>query len=245
MNLLQALEVDKGVICLVGAGGKKTCMYHLAGIFPGRVLLTSTAHMYPYDTKRIDRLVDWGDDGANFELLQSERVIALASKTETPKRIGGVTDEALREVLDKHHFDVCVVKGDGARARWIKAPEQYEPMIPTMTDIVIPVVSVKAIGRPLDTRTAHRPEKIAEVAGCRPGDLITARSVSKLLSSTEGALKDASNFKIVPLLNMVDNTRAQNLARKVAERALAQTDQFDKVLLASMKKGEIVEVVAR
>ncbi len=245
MNLLEALDFSKGVICLVGAGGKKTCMYHLAATCPGRVLLASTAHMYPYDTKRIDRLVDWDDDGARFELRDSERVIALASETETPNRIGGVTDDALKQVLEKHDFDVCVVKGDGARSRWIKAPEQHEPMIPAMADIVVPIVSVKSIGRPLDGRTAHRPEKIAEVVGGRPGDLITARAVSTLLSSTEGALKDTRGFRVVPLLNMVDNGRAQNLARKVAERALAQTEQFDRVLLASMKRGQIIEVVSK
>lgn len=245
MKLLDALEISKGVICLIGAGGKKSCMYHLAATSPGRVLLTSTAHMYPYDLKQIDRLIDWDDDGANFDLKDSDRVVALASKTDTPKRIGGVSDMALAEVLEKHNFDVCVVKGDGARARWIKAPEAHEPMIPPMSNIVIPVVSIKAIGRPLDDRTAHRPEKIAEVVRGRAGDLITARAVSKLLSSELGALKDVLGYTVVPLINMVDNARAQNLARKVAERALAQTTRFDKVLLAAMKTGQVKEIVTR
>jgi len=245
MNLLEALDIDKGVICLVGAGGKKTCMYHLAATFPGRVLLTSTAHMYPYDAKLIDRLVDWEDNGASFQLEESERVVALGSKTDTPKRIGGVSDSALVETLGKHDFDLCVVKADGARARWIKAPASHEPLIPTSADIVIPVVSIKAIGRLLDERTAHRPEMIAELARCRVGDLITARVVSVLLSSEDGALKGVGAHRVVPLINMVDNARSQNLARKVAERALSQSDRFDKVLLASMKTGEVKEIVRR
>lgn len=246
IGLLAALGITKGVVCVVGAGGKKTCMYHLAATYPGRVLLTSTAHMYPYDKKKIDRFIELDDTAAAGVLAGAERVVALASPSDTPKRIGGISAQALRTVLDKYHFDLCVVKGDGARARWIKAPAEYEPLIPEVSDVVVPIISIKAIGRPLDERTAHRPEKIAEVVGCRPGDLITARAVSNLLSSDLGSLKGvAGDHRVVPMLNMVDNIRSQNLARKVAERALSQTKRFDQVLLASMKTGLVKEIVSR
>ena len=245
MNLLDALERDTGVICLTGAGGKKTCMYHLAATHPGRVLLTSTAHMYPYAKNSIDRLIDWDDAADEFQLEDEERVIALASRTDTPKRIGGISDEALAQTLQRHNFDLCVVKGDGARARWIKAPADYEPLIPTLSDVVVPIMSIKSIGRPLDKRTAHRPEKIAALVGNQPGDLITARAVAKLMSHEMGALKGVQDKEVVPLLNMVDNARALNLARKVALSALEQTDRFSRVLLASMKQGEVKEIVTR
>ena len=245
MNLMQALGRDKGVICLVGAGGKKSCMYHLAATHPGRVLLTSTAHMYPYQAKKIDRLIEWEEHGGDFEVAESERVIALASKTDTPKRIGGIALEDLAAALKKHAFDLCVIKGDGARARWIKAPAEHEPLIPPFTDVVIPIVSIKAIGRPLDERTAHRPENIAELVGNHTGDLITAAAVSRLLSHADGALKGTEQFEVVPLINMVDNMRLLNLARKVATQALAGTDRYDRVLLASMKIGEIRDIVTR
>ena len=245
MNLLEALGRDSGVICLIGAGGKKTCMYHLAATHPGRVLLTSTAHMYPYEKGKIDRLVDWDDAASAFKVATDERVIALASRTDTPKRIGGISEQALAETLQHHDFDLCVVKGDGARARWIKAPADYEPLIPSVTDIVIPIISIKSIGRPLDKRTAHRPEKIAALVGNQPGDLITARAVSTLLSHEMGALKGVTDKVVVPLLNMVDNARALNLARKVARNALEQTERFDRVLLASMKHGAVKEIVTR
>ncbi|MGR8949858.1 MAG: selenium cofactor biosynthesis protein YqeC [Gammaproteobacteria bacterium] len=245
MNLLEALGRDSGVICLVGAGGKKTCMYHLASTHPGRVLLTSTAHMYPYDAGKIDRLIEWEEAGSGFVLNDNERVIALASRTDTPKRIGGISGESLEETLRQHSFDLCVVKGDGARARWIKAPADYEPIIPAATDVVVPIIAIKAIGRPLDKRTAHRPEKIAELVGNAPGDLITGRAVAKLLSHELGSLKGTEQCEVVPLLNMVDNKRSLNLARKVARNALEQTDRFDRILLASMKQGEIKEIVSR
>ncbi|MEM7468394.1 MAG: selenium cofactor biosynthesis protein YqeC [Pseudomonadota bacterium] len=244
MNLLEALGRDSGVICLVGAGGKKTCMYHLAASHPGRVLLTSTAHMYPYRENKIDRLIAWEEAGADFKLSDEERVIALASKTDTPKRIGGIEADDLALTLDKQAFDLCVIKGDGARARWIKAPAEHEPLIPSVTDVVVPVVSIKSIGRPLDDRTAHRPEQIAKLVGHRPGDLITSTAVSRLLSHPNGALKGVGDYEVVPLLNMADNGRLTSLARKVATNALAATDRFSRVLVASMKQDEVKEVVS-
>ena len=245
MKLTEALGRDKGVICLVGAGGKKSSMYHLAATHAGRVLLTSTAHMYPYQANKIDRLIEWDDEAAGFELNESERVVALASKTDTPKRIGGISADDLAETLDRHAFDLCVVKGDGARARWIKAPAAHEPIIPAVADVVVPIISIKSIGRPLDDRTAHRPEQIAALVGNRPGDLITVSAVTKLLSHDQGSLKNTEGFEVVPMLNMVDNQRLLNMARKVARQALEATNRFDRVLLASMKQGEVKEVVTR
>ena len=56
-ELVSALGATRGIVCLVGAGGKKTTMYALARAHPGRVLLSSTSHMYPYDRNKIDYAV--------------------------------------------------------------------------------------------------------------------------------------------------------------------------------------------
>jgi hypothetical protein len=45
---------------------------------------------------------------------------------------------------------------------------------------------------------------------------------------------------------MVDDEAARSGARAVAERALAATDRFDRVVLASMIRADpVVEVIAR
>ena len=43
-DLLDALVAHRGLVCLVGAGGKKTTLYRLAGEHPGRVGITATVH---------------------------------------------------------------------------------------------------------------------------------------------------------------------------------------------------------
>ena len=51
---------------------------------------------------------------------------------------------------------------------------------------------------------------------------------------------------MVPVLNMVDDPAREAGARQVAERALAATDRFDRVVLASMIAPDpVVDVITR
>ena len=64
ISLTDALGAQRGFVCLVGAGGKKSTMYALAAAHRGRVLLSSTSHMYPYDRDQVDQVVTLGDPQA-------------------------------------------------------------------------------------------------------------------------------------------------------------------------------------
>ena len=47
-QLIDALHARTGLVCAVGAGGKKTTLYRLATSHPGRVALTSTVFIPPF-----------------------------------------------------------------------------------------------------------------------------------------------------------------------------------------------------
>ncbi|MGR9092882.1 MAG: selenium cofactor biosynthesis protein YqeC [Gammaproteobacteria bacterium] len=245
ISLPEALVAQSGFICLVGAGGKKSTMYALAAAHPGRVLLSSTSHMYPYDADRVDQIVTLGDPQAPMPATGDARVVAVAADIGTPKRVGGIDAQRLREIFREGEFDVCVIKADGARARWIKAPGEYEPVIPDFATTVIPVVSVKVVGRPLDERIAHRPERLTALLGIAPGATIEAEHVSALLASPRGALQGVGDAQVIPLINMVDDDRLRAIARGIARAALAQSERISAIVLACMKQARIVEIVTR
>ena len=245
ISLTDALGAQRGFVCLVGAGGKKSTMYALAAAHRGRVLLSSTSHMYPYDRDQVDQVVTLGDPQAPMPATGDARVVAVAADIGTTKRVGGLDAQRLREIARERGFDVCVVKADGARARWIKAPGEYEPVIPGFATTVIPVVSVKVVGRPLDDRIAHRPERLTALLGIAPGAPIEAGHVSALLSHPRGALQGVGQARVIPLINMVDDDELHAIARGIARTALAQSDRFSAVVLACMKQGRIVEIVTR
>ncbi|MGR8918179.1 MAG: selenium cofactor biosynthesis protein YqeC [Gammaproteobacteria bacterium] len=239
---MDVLAAQRGVVCLVGAGGKKTTMYALAEAHPGRVALSSTSHMYLYDERRVDAVVRLPGDAPP---PSTARVVAFAGRTETRKRVGGLDAATLQAIRDRGEFDLIVLKADGARARWIKAPQDYEPLIPAFADTVIPVVSARAIGRRLDEGIAHRPERAAAVMHTRVDAPLEPLHLARLLASPDGALKGVGDALVRPLINMVDGPAELAAAREAADLALAMTVRFDRVVLAAMKGAGVVEVVRR
>jgi molybdenum cofactor cytidylyltransferase len=82
-----------------------------------------------------------------------------------------------------------IVEADGARGLMLKAPAAYEPAIPACATSVCVVANLAALGRPLDERTAHRPERIARLTGTNLGALISAQILVDVLLHPEGGLK--------------------------------------------------------
>ena len=243
-ELAAALGARRGVVSLVGAGGKKSTMYALAAGHPGRVVLSSTSHMYAYDRSVVDQIVvaQEGDLPSNDP---AARVVAYAGATDTPRRVGGLQADALAALWARGEFDLMLLKADGARARRIKAPANYEPLVPAFTETVIAVVSARVFGHTLDSGIAHRPELAAAVMGTRIDTPLTPSHVARLLSAADGALKDVGQATVVPLLNMVDDDRLAAQAGACAREALARTRRFDRVVLASIKSRRVVDVVTR
>lgn len=249
MRLIDVLEAGSGLVCAVGAGGKKTTLYHLAGTHTGRVGLTSTVAQAAFPatlgahvvvapaTEIVPRVID---------AAARHRFVAFAMPSEKRARYAGVPLELLAQIRRGGGFDALLVKSDGARMRWIKAPEDDEPVLPTDADTVIPIVSARAIGRPLGEDTAHRPHRIAAVTGAQTGDLIEPEHVGRLLAAENGALKGTGAARVCPVLNMVDDLETTTLARQAAHVALRLTDRFDRVALTtSAQPDRLLEVVTR
>ena len=134
--LLDALSARRGVVCLTGAGGKKSAMYSVAAQHPGRVALSSTAHMYEYDTRVVERVVEVARDG--LDCAPGVRVVAYSGPTDTPRRVGGLSEAELEQLWLAGQFDLLLIKADGARGRSIKAPAPYEPLVPPSATTVVP-----------------------------------------------------------------------------------------------------------
>ena len=248
-ELLDALGARSGLVCLVGAGGKKTTLYRLAAAHPGRVGVTSSVHIPPFPAEldareviaRQDRLLS-----AVVAAAGNHRKVAFAQPSEKPRRLAGVEPALIAQIHAAAGFDITLVKADGARSRWIKAPDPTEPQLPQDIATVIPVVSARALGQPLSERISHRLERIETITGARRGEILAPLHIARLLVHRQGALRGVGTAQVAPLVNMVDDARCKALAVETAERALALCERFDRVVLASMKSSEpLVAVVDR
>jgi len=243
--MIDLLAARTGVLCAVGAGGKKSLMRWLAAHHPGPVALTATVHTAPPMELSGDRVhLGAPDDIEAWLGGRPVPPVAFAGPPEKPGRWSGLPPAAIGRLHAAGGFALTVVKADGARMRLIKAPRPDEPMIAPAATTVVPLVSARAIGRPLDERTVHRPERLAAVLDAEPGETLTPAHLARLLSSPEGALQGTGDATVVPVINMVDDDRRHTLARQAAEAALAATDRVRRVLLMRLDRDDaLVEVI--
>ncbi len=248
-GLLDALEARRGLVCFVGAGGKKTTFYRLAAEHPGRVGITATVHI-PFFPKSLDAHPLIAEEGtllpAVLEASRRHDKVIFACPSSKHGRYAGIDTTLVAAAHERAGFDVTLVKADGARSRWIKAPGDSEPRIPPDADTVICVVSAQAVGQPLSERIAHRVERIEALCGVRAGEPIRPDHVARLLASEQAGLRGVGAARVIPVINMVDDDERHALARQAAELALAATRRFERVVLTSMRRDPpVVEVVGR
>jgi probable selenium-dependent hydroxylase accessory protein YqeC len=176
-------------ISIMGAGGKSTLMNRLADelIVLGRtVILTSTTNYHRPKSLHADQIlltrdvVDWPE---HLEMLARRwnRLVVLHHELGSDM-VKGIDVTALRQIHKRIPDAVVIVKTDGARKRWFKAPNQSEPVIPPWTQLCITVVNRAILGRPLAGDLVHRPELVAELTGVHLGGAITPQAVSTVLT---------------------------------------------------------------
>lgn len=237
-GLLDALAAREGIVCAVGAGGKKTTLYALAAAHPGHVGFTATVFTTRF-SRRLgahEAVVSDGPDlAAEVRAAAARaRVVAWARPSDKRGRVAGIGGDEVAACHAAGGFEVTYVKADGARMRALKAPAADEPVIPAAATTVLPVVSAAAFGAALDDAVAHRPERVAAVTGLAPGDIITPEAVGRLLAAAEGALQGVPpTAGVVPVINAVDDGARRERAEAAARVALAASDRFDRVALTA------------
>lgn len=251
---LDALGARTGIVCAVGAGGKKSTLRRLAeaaeGLGIGPLAITATVLVAPFADDGGRPVVVAPPDRLEPELralIEAGRTsLAYACPTTKPLRLGGVPPELVRRLHDRHRFALTLVKADGARMRAIKAPKPDEPVLPPASDLILPIVSAQAIGRPLDERIAHRVDRLSDLTGRAVGEAIRPCDLANLLAHPAGGLRHTGAAAVVPIINAVDDAERHRLAREAAEGALARTERFDRVVLATMIRADpLVEIVRR
>lgn len=248
-SLLDLLDARSGIVCAVGAGGKKTVLQHLAARHPGRVALTATVITthFPEELGFEVAVADQDELPARIAALDAARSAAYACPSDKPGRHGGVSPAVIERIHRECGFAATYVKADGARMRWIKAPQEDEPVVPASCTHVVAVISARAIGEPLGPRVAHRIERLQQITGLELEQPITPAHVGRLIASPEGLRKGAGSRHVVPLINMVDDPERERLARAAAEAALDLDPTIGLVVLACLQRpgNPVVAVVRR
>jgi len=247
LALIDALEARTGIVCAVGAGGKKTTLYQLLDSHPGAIGLTATAMMTPPPMRRLDtRLIDSPEAllKAVPRAAAVHRRVGFVCPSEKSGRVAGLHPETVAEIHAAGGFDVTLVKADGARMRGIKAPREDEPLIVPGCQTVIFIVSAAVMGQPLDETIAHRLPELGRLLDITPGERITPDHVGHLLSDSQGAAHRLEGARLIALINQVDDAERLDLARAAAQRAMSGEQPPARVVLGAMTASDpLIEFV--
>ncbi len=215
LTLARAIGVKKGdVISLVGGGGKTSTMFLLAHELHAigmSVIITTTTHIFPPEK---EHLLFSTDIREIAESLNRHRLIVLAGSYDKEKLKG--IDPMLAGEL-KRFANVIIVEADGSRNKPFKAPREDEPVIPQSSTIVIPVVGAEVSYKPLTEEWTHRTERISEITGLKPREIITPEIIAKTLLHPLGGMKGVpSSAVFIPLINKADTRDDIRTAREIS-----------------------------
>ena len=170
MDIVSALDAERGLVSVVGAGGKKTTLYALAERID-RAVVTATVRIPIFDQHVASVAVT--EDPLDALRAADEWPLGLVPERERDDRYRGYDAAVVGEIAAAGVADAVLVKADGARMREFKAPNDREPQVPAATDTVVPVASAHVVGEPLTDELVHRPELVADIADIDVGDAVT------------------------------------------------------------------------
>lgn len=163
---------DGDVVAIIGAGGKHTLMYRLSQELAaaGRsAVLSSTTNLHRsaeyarLSTVFAENRGAWRKDLA--ALLADEFRAVLVDSMQAPSMYRGNVPRVIDQIRLVAPEAVVLVKSDGARKRLIKVPGDHEPVYPATVDVCVLVLSLAAIGKPLDEQHVHRVARVRALTG--------------------------------------------------------------------------------
>jgi len=179
-------------VSIMGAGGKSTLMNRLADeliVLGYTVVLTSTTNYHRPQSLQSEQLLlthalpEWPEKLAILA-RRWNRLLVLHHELDGAM-VKGIDVAAVRTIHEQIPDAIIIVKTDGARKRWFKAPNQSEPVVPPWSQLCITVVNREILGQPLTDALVHRPERVAELTGLHLGDPITPRTVGTVLTHAD------------------------------------------------------------
>lgn len=261
MKLREALNLKRGeVVAFTGAGGKTSVMLTLGRelVEVGwRVLMTSTMFLSEDELQRFPQSMYIGSRSDLISsALSRQQMVFMHDRIES-RRVSGITPEQLSSLPDRVDSDVLLVEADTSEGLPFKAPHGDEPLIPGETSLVVPVVSLKALDRPLTPEYIYNPRLMVEKYGFYEGSQVRSPWIAQVLRDDEMGLKGVPpSARIVGFLNHTPEhgylrSRARLIARlalknpRLSGVILGSTDVSDPVCEVQRPIGAIVLAAGR
>ncbi|WP_163340613.1 selenium cofactor biosynthesis protein YqeC [Desulfopila sp. IMCC35008] len=198
VSFLAAFAIQRGdLICLSGAGGKTSLMYHLAQEardMDFRVLVTTTTRILVPARNQYDRI---DLSGMLFDSQQEldPGIYVGGSKAYKDDKITGCSFDVLQSARDR--FDLVLNEADGAACKRLKGWRENEPVIPEFTTKTIGIVDINTINMVVNEHNVHRLPQFLSLTGARQGEAVTLSHLQRLIEGRKGIFVNSRGEKIV------------------------------------------------
>jgi probable selenium-dependent hydroxylase accessory protein YqeC len=227
-SLCKALMIEgRGVVSLVGAGGKTTLMFTLAREISeaGDPVLTTTTTKILNPTPRQSSNLIISDDfdtivKSAVGLIEDNQlhITLAASQVQPENKLIGIQPGIIDALADAKLFRWIIVEADGAACKPLKAPAAHEPVIPASSTHVVGICGLSAVGNPLTETWVHRAERYAEITGLEAGAKISATTLKDMLIHENGIFKNTPLSALrIAFLNQADFPGAKEAGQKIVE----------------------------
>jgi probable selenium-dependent hydroxylase accessory protein YqeC len=238
-------------LALVGAGGKTTLMFALAKELrraKKRVLTSTTTKIWHQQASNSPYVAfiksdsSWKD--ALRDALQAHGHAFLGHSLLESGKVQGINPSRADELYEDKEIAYLIVEADGSAGHPVKAPAEYEPVIPTSATKVVGMIGLEALGKRLSPEIVFRIGLFGKLTRLAIGERLTPTVLSKLFLHPEGLFKGTpGSAKRVAFLNKLDLLQEEREARELADLVLGDKDsRVDRVVIGSVTEG-IYEIV--
>jgi probable selenium-dependent hydroxylase accessory protein YqeC len=253
-SLVESLGLKpREVISLVGAGGKTTLMFRLAGelLLTGEKVVTTTTTKILEPTSEETAFLFVHSDEEELKQFALRGIhqyhhITIARERIESRKLKGVSSSLVNELWGFHEIDKMIVEADGAAGRPVKAPREREPVIPSSTTLVVAILGVDGVGMELNDENMFQAERISKITGIPIGDKLTDEAMAVLMTHPEGISKGAPlSSRIVAFINKVDIPNGMIKGKGVAQKVLERKHpRIERVVLGQLKnEPPVAEVI--
>ncbi len=231
---------SRELIALVGGGGKSGLMQALAREMRSsglKAVASTTTKVRPAEAEAIGDVVFCDHDSVLLERLPAGLAgLFIGGRGVEGGKIGGVEPGTVDSLFSNCRLDYLIVEADGAAGRPLKSPASHEPVIPSLTTLVVAVMGLEALGNPVCGKSVFRMDRLEAVTGLKEGEIITPESVVRLFSSPSGLFKDCpAGARKVVLLNKADLMADSAAAVRLADMVLCECPgEVDRVVVGSL-----------
>jgi probable selenium-dependent hydroxylase accessory protein YqeC len=227
-QLRQALMLTgRGVVSLVGAGGKTSMMFTLAREISEAgdpVLTTTTTKILNPSPGQSSNLIV-SDDADTIiksarELIRNNQVhvTVAAGRVEPENKLIGLSPRIIDQISETNLFRWIIAEADGAARKPLKAPAGHEPVVPDSSTHIVGICGLSAVGNPLTETWVHRAQRYAKITGLKAGARISSTSVGDMLIHKNGIFKNGPLSALrIAFLNQADVCGAQAAGQRIVE----------------------------